>query len=404
MQQVPFLYGLFVRARGPTETEREPRDLGSYLVFDLERAAEASLGLWTRQETKDHLADMDAPADRFASWVERQGRIGITALDAALMTDPNTRRPARSRNLTRMAAYLPEDPRYRGSISPKDQLNMGIKGRRRGHRFDEPTVRSGSFHNPFLVSGAVHPHARIGHCCPDSGEHKGKVRDYETEVICYHTMARLIRASNESLGRLPLTIKGLERGDPVFMPIDLWDYPELVLDAFVRRYVDHQPLWEISFSMSDFYENILSPAASRMLMRGDAFFGMMPLIDDFSENCYKIKEAVIRELWRRERQVPYDFVGHSIEPERPETVEIFGQGFRPSYVFQKRESRPLVSRKRAHVVINPETETAYYVFKVPMNRQEEVRTGKPVATYTEIDKFYRKEVFCAVFAPKVQIR
>ena len=55
---VPFLYGFLLKTREGTESERYPRDLGTYQAYSIDRAAEAVMGLWARDEIKDRLADL----------------------------------------------------------------------------------------------------------------------------------------------------------------------------------------------------------------------------------------------------------------------------------------------------------------------------------------------------------
>ncbi len=125
----PFLYGFLIKTRDGTRLEKPPRDLGRYLAFSIDRAAEAVLGLWTREETKERLSqvveniDDIEGIDHFRRWYEeRGGRIGITAMDEAVKkpSDKEGQTVAertRTMNLTKRAAYDPNDSRFRASFS-----------------------------------------------------------------------------------------------------------------------------------------------------------------------------------------------------------------------------------------------------------------------------------------------
>ena len=406
---VPFLYGFLLKTREGTESERYPRDLGTYQAYSIDRAAEAVMGLWARDEIKDRLADLVSEvkslegADHFVAWVERNGgRVGVTDMDRAVKNPPkrlvdedSVAGRKRTMNLTKKSAYDPHDLRYRASMSPRDQLNMGTKSRSRGNYKDTPPVHRGSLHMPFFLDDRlrIHPHMGVGGGTLDAFEHKLKIRDYETFVWDYAAFVRLTRADWERRGIVPVTISD-------FDPFDFLKCPELVFEEFTRRYVDGQRLAYISFELAEMYKRYLTDEFMTLLKEGRGYFGLIPLMRQFSDIGDAIKEEAIKALWRDEKgNVRYDFLGHGLERVYPETQELFGRGPIESFIYVRRERRDIPKRKRAHIVINPETELAYYIFKVPVGEADRLTKGKPLVTYQEECTAFRQPVFCAVFEP-----
>ncbi|MHA1988684.1 MAG: hypothetical protein ACW98D_18825 [Promethearchaeota archaeon] len=419
-QLMPFLYGFLLEVRKGTETDRAPRELGEYLAFDLVRSAEAVFGLWARDEKRQRLDDVlnrmgDLEGvDHLKEWHRRRTeegkQSGIMALDDAVMSRPDIPQKQRSRNLTKKAAYDPNDPRFNASLSPEGQINMDIQSRRRGNARNNPAIKHGSFNHVLYLKGHpyVHPRMGPGNCCEDALEHQNRIKDHKTYVVCYHHEARLTRLDWELKGHVSSSISGIKNGLAVVLPCDFYIKQELVLEIITRRYVDHQPLWQIGFEMSQFYEKVMPQKFRKAFFdqsqhrdhpRG--YFGLIPLMSEFSDIAYKIKEATIESLWKDERgRIRYDFLGHGIEVPSVEAKGIFGGGYRPSYIFVKRENRPFRERQRVHIVVNPKTQLAHYIFKVPIGRGGVFSRAKPLLTYKETCPAFRQQVYCAVFKPR----
>ena len=184
------------------------------------------------------------------------------------------------------------------------------------------------------------------------------------------------------------------------VPFDFLKCPELVFEEFTRRYVDGQRLAYISFELAEMYKRYLTDEFMTLLKEGRGYFGLIPLMRQFSDIGDAIKEEAIKALWRDEKgNVRYDFLGHGLERVYPETQELFGRGPIESFIYVRRERRDIPKRKRAHIVINPETELAYYIFKVPVGEADRLTKGKPLVTYQEECTAFRQPVFCAVFEP-----
>ena len=406
---IPFLYGILAKSEEGTRLRESPRKLGTYQAFSVARAAEAVIGLWTREEIKGELekiVDRDDLfyAPRFHVWLEREGRIGITKMDRAVKKPPkklvdeiSDAGKRRTKNLTMLPAYDSENSRYGGTLSHNIQLTMGVKSRSRGNYQDTPPVRQGSIHRPLFARGhMLHPNMAIGSCCQDSGEHSQKIRDYFTYVWCYHSLARLTRAYWEANGKADLTIAGLKLGARVALPFDFLKVPEMAFDQFARRYVDGQSLWEISFEMAEHYERFTTQEFTSMLREGGCFFGLIPYARNFSAIADSVKEAAIRAIWKRD---DYYFLGHGIERVREETNGLWDKPIE-SFIYMKKEGhRDLPQRKRVHIVVNSDTDGVYYVIKVPQNMADGVftSTAKPLAKFEEADTAFRNDVVCAVY-------
>ena len=65
----------------------------------------------------------------------------------------------------------------------------------------------------------------------------------------------------------------------------------------------------------------------------------------------------------------------------------------------KREDVPFPERKRAHIVINPKTELAYYIFKFPFGRKRGLLRERPLVSYEELCPAFRQKVLCVVAQP-----
>ena len=421
---VPFLYGFLLKTRKGTELERYPRDLGTYQAYSIDRAAEAVMGLWPRWTIKDNLADLVRGvdslegADHFVDWVKRNdGKVGIGKMDRAvknpskrLVDGVSVAQRKRTMNLTKRRAYDPDHPRYKASVSARHQLNMGSKSRSRGNYKDTPPVHHGSLYWPYFLGDnlpfqkddrlRVHPHMGVGGGSLDSVEHRLKIRDHETVVWDYHAFVKLTRAYWESMLVAPRSIKGLDPTKRIVMPFDFLKNPELVFEVFTRKYVDGQRLSQISFELAEQYERFLTDEFKTLLERGRGYFGLIPLMRQFSEIGEAIKEEAIRALWKDDRDnVRYDFLGHGIERVHPETKKYFGDAPVESFIYVRRGGRSMPKRKRVHIVINPETELAYYVFKVPIDEANRLKGRKPLVSYSENCTAFRQDVFCAVYKP-----